>query len=183
MDISARAISLPDRPQRAIWVTSVRMRRKDRTSISSHPLATSGVRPIGLHHCLLLVSGDAMVAAIGAGELHRRKHYRLIKFGTSTAIALASKLSRTMHDRIVRFECTADVGRSTAALSAYTGPCEALFDDKVGMIEPEARGPPSDPRKTVAWSVTFTSCANANITSCAGASCHDSALSVLHPGL
>src|SRR5262249_53297918 len=34
MDISARAISLADRPQRAIWVTSVRMRREDRSSIS-----------------------------------------------------------------------------------------------------------------------------------------------------
>jgi hypothetical protein len=42
MDISARAISLTDRPQRAIWVTSVRMRRVDRTSISSHPLADLG---------------------------------------------------------------------------------------------------------------------------------------------
>src|ERR1035437_5167626 len=31
MDISARAISLPDRPQRAIRVTSVRMRREDRS--------------------------------------------------------------------------------------------------------------------------------------------------------
>ena len=31
MDISARAISLTDRPQWAIWVTSVRMRREDRT--------------------------------------------------------------------------------------------------------------------------------------------------------
>jgi hypothetical protein len=34
MDISARAISLADRPQLAIWVTSVRMRREDRSSIS-----------------------------------------------------------------------------------------------------------------------------------------------------
>jgi hypothetical protein len=34
MDISARAISLPDRPQWAIWVTSVRIRREDRSSIS-----------------------------------------------------------------------------------------------------------------------------------------------------
>src|SRR5262245_19757016 len=34
MDISARAISLADRPHRAIWVTSVRMRREDRSSIS-----------------------------------------------------------------------------------------------------------------------------------------------------
>jgi hypothetical protein len=42
MDISARAISLPDRLQRAIWVTSVRMRREDRSSISSHPLADLG---------------------------------------------------------------------------------------------------------------------------------------------
>src|SRR5262249_62080903 len=42
MDISARAISLSDRPQRASWVTSVRMRREDRSSISSHPLADLG---------------------------------------------------------------------------------------------------------------------------------------------
>jgi len=42
MDISAQASSLAERPQRAIWVTSVRMRREDRTSISSHPLADLG---------------------------------------------------------------------------------------------------------------------------------------------
>jgi len=42
MDISARAFSLADRPQRAIWVTSFRMRREDRSSISSHPLADLG---------------------------------------------------------------------------------------------------------------------------------------------
>jgi len=42
MDISARASSLTDRPQRAMWVTSVRMRREDRTSISFHPLADLG---------------------------------------------------------------------------------------------------------------------------------------------
>jgi hypothetical protein len=42
MDVSARAISLADRPLRAIRVTSVRMRREDRTSISSHPLADLG---------------------------------------------------------------------------------------------------------------------------------------------
>src|SRR6516165_6485659 len=34
MGISARAISLADRPQRAMWVTRVRMRREDRSSIS-----------------------------------------------------------------------------------------------------------------------------------------------------
>ena len=42
MDISARTNSLPERPQRTIWVTSVRMRREDRTSVSSHPLADLG---------------------------------------------------------------------------------------------------------------------------------------------
>jgi len=42
MDISARAISLADRPQWAIWVTSVRMRREDRSSISFDPLADLG---------------------------------------------------------------------------------------------------------------------------------------------
>jgi hypothetical protein len=39
MDISAPAISLADRPQWAIWVTSVHMRREDRSSISADPLA------------------------------------------------------------------------------------------------------------------------------------------------
>ena len=42
MDISAHAISLAERPRWAIWVTSVRMRREDRTSISSHSLADLG---------------------------------------------------------------------------------------------------------------------------------------------
>src|SRR5258706_7891771 len=34
MDISAHAISLADRPRRAFWVTSVRTRREDRSSIA-----------------------------------------------------------------------------------------------------------------------------------------------------
>jgi hypothetical protein len=42
MDISAHAASLSDRPRWARWVTSVRMCREDRTSISSHPLADLG---------------------------------------------------------------------------------------------------------------------------------------------
>ena len=42
MEISAPAISLADRPQRAIRVTSVRKRRENRSSISSHPLADLG---------------------------------------------------------------------------------------------------------------------------------------------
>src|SRR5450755_715890 len=42
MDISAHVFSLADRPQRAIRVTSVRMRREDRSSISTYPLADLG---------------------------------------------------------------------------------------------------------------------------------------------
>ena len=36
------SIPEPERPQRTIWVTSVRMRREDRTSISSYLLADLG---------------------------------------------------------------------------------------------------------------------------------------------
>ena len=46
MDISAGAISLAERPDRAIWVTSVRTRREDRTSISSCSLADLGGQPM-----------------------------------------------------------------------------------------------------------------------------------------
>jgi len=50
MDISARAISLTDRPQRTIWVTSVRMRREDRSLMEmSFPASPSNsLRGIGL---------------------------------------------------------------------------------------------------------------------------------------
>jgi hypothetical protein len=53
MDISARAISLADRPQRAFWVTSVRMRREDRSSISTHPLADLGSGGLELGQCVV----------------------------------------------------------------------------------------------------------------------------------
>src|SRR4029077_17574559 len=47
-----------------IWVTSVRMRREDRTSISSHPLADLGWKLlIGLCHRLLLLSRSSFVRA------------------------------------------------------------------------------------------------------------------------
>src|SRR5580704_4113452 len=75
MDISARVISLPDRPQRAIWVTSVRMRREDRTSISSHPLADLGWQLlIGLRHRLLLLrSRSSFVRAKGRSFVPARR--------------------------------------------------------------------------------------------------------------
>src|SRR5262245_51076108 len=61
MDISARASSLAVRPHRAIRVTSVRTRREDRSSISSHPLADLAgytlfaVSSIGRHSSLSFV--------------------------------------------------------------------------------------------------------------------------------
>jgi len=48
MDISAHATLLADRLQRAVRVTSVRMRREDRSPSSSHPLADLGrIRAVG----------------------------------------------------------------------------------------------------------------------------------------
>ena len=74
MDISARAISLTDRPQRAIWVTSVRTRSEDRTSISSHPLADLGWKLlIGLRHRLLLISLSSFVRANGRSFVPARR--------------------------------------------------------------------------------------------------------------
>ena len=70
MDISARATSLTDRPRRAIWVTSVRMRREDRSSILSYPLADLGWKLlIGLRHRLLVISRSSFVRA--KGPFHR----------------------------------------------------------------------------------------------------------------
>src|ERR1700722_12761113 len=49
-----------------IWVTSFRMLREDRTSISSHPLADLGWKLlIGLRHRLLLISRSSFVRAKG----------------------------------------------------------------------------------------------------------------------
>jgi hypothetical protein len=56
--------SLTDRPRQAIWVTSVRMRRQDRSFISTYPLADLGWKLlIGLRHRLLLISRSSFVRA------------------------------------------------------------------------------------------------------------------------
>src|SRR6266478_4197784 len=74
MDISAHAFSLADRPQRAIRVTSVRMRRKDRSSISTYPLADLGWKLlIGLCHRLLLISPSSFVRAKGRSFVPARR--------------------------------------------------------------------------------------------------------------
>src|SRR6478609_7436001 len=63
MDISSRAISLADRPQRAIWVTSVRTRRKDRTlHLVSSSRRPRQVKRINLATSLLAPHFSASVA-------------------------------------------------------------------------------------------------------------------------
>src|SRR6202035_2335706 len=74
MDISARATSLTDRPRRAIGVTSVRMRREDRSSISTYPLADLGWKLlIGLRHRLLLIPRSSFVRAKGRSFVPARR--------------------------------------------------------------------------------------------------------------
>jgi hypothetical protein len=63
MEISARAISLRDRPQRAIWVTSARRRREDRSTISSDPLAD-----LGRERDAAMSWGAAFLRSIQAGQ-------------------------------------------------------------------------------------------------------------------
>src|SRR3984893_10391254 len=75
MDISARATSLTDRPRRAIRVTSVRMCREDRSSISTYPLADLGWKLLtGLRHRLLLIPRSSFVRPPGPSRRPARRH-------------------------------------------------------------------------------------------------------------
>src|ERR1700681_4612387 len=57
-----------------IWVTSVRTRSEDRTSISSHPLADLGWKLlIGLRHRLLLISRSSFVRTRGRSFVPARR--------------------------------------------------------------------------------------------------------------
>src|ERR1700748_232596 len=57
-----------------MWVTSVRMRSEDRTSISSHPLADLGWKLlIGLRHRFLLISLSSFVRAKGRSFVPARR--------------------------------------------------------------------------------------------------------------
>ena len=104
MDISARATSLTDRPRRAIWVTSVRMRREDRTSISSHPLANLGWNLlIGLRHRLLLISRSSVVRAKGRSFVPARRtsiasRAGAVKAGRRAWLAAGSGVARLRLD-------------------------------------------------------------------------------------
>src|SRR5260370_35340278 len=67
MDISARASSLRDRPHRAKWVTSVRMRREYRSSISAHPPPDlAGEEIVASAHPPLRCSRNALCRDLGA---------------------------------------------------------------------------------------------------------------------
>jgi hypothetical protein len=69
MDISARAISLSDRPQWASWVTSARMRREDRSSILSHlrfSSAASNVTNVS-HQYLIIAANLDNTGRLGTG--------------------------------------------------------------------------------------------------------------------
>src|SRR5882757_8396551 len=105
MDISAHAFSLADRPQRAIRVTSVRMRREDRSSISTYPLADLGWKLlIGLRHRLLLISGSCFVRAKGRSFVPARRTLIASRAGTVKAgrrawLATGSGVARPRLDR------------------------------------------------------------------------------------
>src|SRR5882762_3117013 len=105
MDISARAFSLADRPRWTIWVTSVRMRREDRTSISSHLLADLGWKLlIGLRHRLLLISRSSFVRAKGRSFVPARRtsivsRAGAVKAGRRAWLAAGSGVARPRLDR------------------------------------------------------------------------------------
>jgi len=81
MDISARAISLAVRPQRAVGVTSARMRREDRFSISFLILSQSSAKAIDPAGPIFFewkaIKGPAMVVSDRDGSASSRcaSHY------------------------------------------------------------------------------------------------------------
>ena len=72
--------------ERAIWVTRVRRRREDRSSISFHPLADLG-RKTGLCYRSLLIGAVPLFVrkAVPSFSNRRPKSKRLIQFFCSTA--------------------------------------------------------------------------------------------------
>jgi hypothetical protein len=89
----------------AIWVTSVRMRSEDRTSISSHPLADLGWKLlIGLRHRLLLISRSSFVRAMGRSFVPARRasiasRAGAVKAGRRAWVAAGSGVARRRLDR------------------------------------------------------------------------------------
>src|ERR1700726_1422952 len=101
MDISAHAFSLADRPQRAIRVTSVRMRREDRSSISTYPLADLGWKLlIGLRHRLLFISAVPLFQprAVPSSRPAERR-LRRAQGRSRPAVALGLRLASAVPNR------------------------------------------------------------------------------------
>jgi hypothetical protein len=88
-----------------IWVTSVRMRREDRASISSHPLADLGWKLlIGLRHRLLLISRSSFVRAKSRSFVPARRtsiasRAGAVKAGRRAWLAAGSGVVRLRLDR------------------------------------------------------------------------------------
>ena len=105
MDISTHATSLTDMPRRTIRVTSVRMRREDRSSISSYPLAELGWKLlIGLRRGLLLIPRSSFVRAKGRSFVPARRtsiasRLRRVKAGRCAWLAAGSGGARLRLDR------------------------------------------------------------------------------------
>src|SRR5258708_15156232 len=105
MDISARATTLTDRPRGAIRVTSVRMRREDRSSISTYPLADLGWKLlIGLRHRLLLIPRSSFVRAKGRSFVPARttsiaSRAGAVKAGRCPWLAAGPRRSQPRPDR------------------------------------------------------------------------------------
>jgi hypothetical protein len=106
MDISARSIFLPDRPRRAIWVTSVRSRREDVLHLFVHsrrPRRGGGVS-WQLHQYLLAVpfaffprSTDGL-SLVPTCKSARARRAGPVKAGRGTALDTDTAVSRPCLD-------------------------------------------------------------------------------------
>src|SRR5882757_4357970 len=105
MDISAHAFSLADRPQRAIRVTSVRMRREDRSSISTYPLADLGWKrfavtsSLGSSYLAVPLFEPRAVPSSRPAERRSRRAQGGVKAGRRTWLAAGSGVARPRLDR------------------------------------------------------------------------------------
>jgi hypothetical protein len=125
---------------RAIWVTSVRVRREDRSPSSSHPLADLGGQT-KLHHRWLLVcavplfvpDGRSFVPACACRRAARKVLSRL-------AVALTAPLASVLPGHAL-------TGPSTARGSRWTGRDRIGLDAREGA--PLVKNRPSDARELV----------------------------------
>ena len=104
VELAAAVLHQTDRPQGAIWVTSVRTRSENRTSLSSHPLADLGWLLIGLRHRLLLMSRSSFVRAKGRSFVPARRTSIASRAGAVKAsrrawLAAGSGVARLRLDR------------------------------------------------------------------------------------